>query len=108
MKSHEFINEHNTPVNMVDDTERLARLKSEIEAGWAPIVHNVSGTKEPVFTMGDVQTLGWMTKEYETDYDGEVTGWKRYYHKEAPGPIRVKTQGESELEIWQPGHKEEN
>ena len=87
--------------------KRQARLKAEIEAGMMPTVQNVSSTSDAnAYTMGDVEALGWMTKDYhsyrtgsdEDDYD---TTWTRYYHREAPGAIRVGSQ------IWQPGFQEE-
>lgn len=117
MKSSEFIIENDAAqiskeidVDMSDRKQRLIKLKAEIEAGMAPIVHNVSGTTDPVYTMGDVEALGWMTKDYHTtrmgpdDYD---TTWTRYYHHDAPGPIRVKSGGNMPPEVWKPGHQEE-
>lgn len=95
---------------MRDPEKRRARLKAEIEAGMAPIVHNVSSTIEPVYTLGDVEALGWMDKEYHTERigpDDYETYWTRYYHHDAPGPIRVYTHGAKELELWEPGHQEE-
>jgi len=110
MKSSEFITEDRVEDDMRDTGRRQARLQAEIKAGMMPVVHNVSSTTDPVYTMGDVEELGWMTKEYHTTRygpDEEDTTWTRYYHKEAPGPIRVKTMGGGEPVVWQPGFQEE-
>jgi len=104
------LDEDNVESDMQNTTKRQARLKAEIEAGYAPVVHNTSSSAEPVYTMGDVEALGWMTKDYHTerygpdDYD---TTWTRYYHREAPGPIRVQTSGGREPQVWQPGFQEQ-
>jgi len=117
MKSSEFITEEivdeiedGVDSDMRDTEKRRARLKAEIEAGYAPVVHNTSSTIDPVYTMGDVEALGWMTKDYHTTSygpDEEDTTWTRYYHREAPGPIRVKTFGGGEPDVWKPGFQEE-
>lgn len=93
--------------DMADPERRQARLKAEIEAGMVPTVHNVSATTASVYTMGDVEALGWLEKDYHTtqigdDYD--VT-WTRYYAADAPGPIKVSTSGN--IKVWNPGHQEE-
>lgn len=113
MKSSEFIIESDaTAINkdieaaMRDPQKRRAKLKSEIEGGLAPIVHNVSSTTQPVYTMGDVEALGWMTKEYYSAGPDDVA-WARYYHHDAPGPIRVQSGGRSEPVVWEPGYEEE-
>jgi len=109
MKSSEFITE-DVDSDMHDTKKRQARLKAEIEAGMMPTVHNASSASDPIYTMGDVEALGWMTKDYHTErtgYDDYDTTWTRYYHREAPGPIRVHTTGGTASEIWQPGHQEE-
>lgn len=111
MKSSEFITESDAEqiskeidADMRDTKKRQAKLKAEIEAGLAPVVHNVSSTTEPVYTMGDVEALGWMTKEYYT-VGRDDTSWARYYHHDAPGPIRVPAG--NRLEVWKPGYEEE-
>jgi len=118
MKSSEFITEEivdeiddGVDSDMRDTEKRRARLRKEIAAGYAPVVHNVSSTVDPVYTMGDVEALGWMTKDYSStrsgagddDYD---VSWTRFYHRDAPGPIRVKS-GSGEPTVWQPGYVEE-
>lgn len=105
MRATEFIIEDD-----IDDTidsdmrnrnSRQARLKAEVEAGLQPVVQNTTGSSEPVYTMGDLQDLGWMEKEYTHDGDGEVDGWIRYY--DGPGPVRVATHGAKSLEVLNPG-----
>jgi len=93
MKSSEFITEEivdeiddGIDSDMGDAEKRRVRLSKEIKAGNAPVVHNVSSTTDAVYTMGDVEALGWMTKEYHTSRYGdeeEDVSWTRYYHKEA-------------------------
>lgn len=89
--------------------KRQARLKAEVEAGRVPIVRNASSlSDDEVYTMGDLEALGWMDKDYHSEMmgpDDVNTTWTRYYHSDAPGPIRVNTSGH--LEVWQPGHQEE-
>ena len=117
MKSSEFIIESDAEnisreidADMRDPKRRQAKLKAEIEAGMMPIVHNVSSTTDPVYTMGDMEQLGWMTKDYRTERTGPDeydTYWLRYYHSDAPGAIRVQSGGPNSIEVWQPGHQEE-
>ena len=111
MKSTEFIIEDEVDrtidADMRDPVRRQARLKAEIEAGMMPTVQNASGSSSPVYTMGDVQALGWMDKEYTHDSAGEVDGWNRFYHHDAPGAIRVSTGG-GQTVVWEPGHMEDN
>lgn len=106
------LDEDNDEVDFIDDEmrnsdKRRARLQAEIAAGMTPLVHNVSSTSSPVYTMGDLQSLGWMDKEYTHDSSGEVDGWNRYYSFDAPGPIRVPTHS-GKTAVWEPGHQEEN
>ena len=69
-------------------TDRQARLKQEIEAGQSPTIHNGSLSKDAsVYTMGDLEKLGWVDKNYTHDSGGEVDGWTRSYH--GPKPIKV-------------------
>jgi len=111
MKSTEFIIEDEVgqtiDADMREPTRRQARLKAEIEAGLIPTVHNVSHTTNPVYTMGDMQALGWMDKEYTHDSSGEVDGWNRYYSHDAPGAIRVPTHSGKTI-VWEPGYEEDN
>ena len=115
MKSKEFIIEDgldgqtgDIETDMNDSTRRRARLKAEIEAGMMPTVQNVSGTTDPVYTMGDLEALGWMEKDYTHDSEGEVDGWNRYYSHDAPGAIRVPRGRGMSSEVWAPGHAEDN
>ena len=118
MKSSDFIIETDAQAisreidaDMRDPKQRQQKLKQEIEAGLIPTVHNVSSTTDPVYTMGDVEALGWMTKDYHTErtgHDDYDTTWTRYYHHEAPGPIKVKAGGNMPPELWKPGHQEED
>lgn len=80
---------------------RLKRLKAEVEAGKMPIIRDVSGTSDNVFTMGDLENLGWMSKHYTTDPSGEVDGWTRDYF--GPKPVRVQTSGATSLKTLNPG-----
>lgn len=86
---------------MATTKQRQGLLKLEIESGHQPIIHNVSATSRPVYTMGDLEALGWMTKSYTTDQSGDVTGWTRAYH--GPKPVRVKTMGAKHLQVLNPG-----
>jgi hypothetical protein len=88
---------------MADPDKRQARLKAEIKIGMIPIVYNVTRTTDPVYTMGDLEDLGWMDKEYTHDLEGEVDGWIRYY--DGPGLIRVATDGAGKPQILKPGEK---
>ena len=87
--------------DMKDRDKRQARLKAEVEAGMMPTVHNSSGSSEPVYTMGDLQDLGWMDKRYTHDSSGEVDGWERDYF--GPKPVKVHTSGGTGLRMLNPG-----
>lgn len=89
--------------DMTQAPDRQARLKAEIEAGYMPTVENCSGSSSPVYTMGDLQALGWMTKRYTHDSSGEVDGWERDYF--GPNPFRVNTMGAKELRVVNPGEE---
>jgi hypothetical protein len=86
--------------DMADNNRRQARLKAEIEAGMMPTVHNASSSSSPIYTMGDLEMLGWMDKEYTHDSSGEVDGWTRFYT--GPKPIKVHTQGAKQLQVLNP------
>ncbi len=104
MKSIEFVinmNEDTVNDDMADRSNSLARLKAEVEAGMMPTVYNVTSTTDPVYTMGDLEALGWMEKEYTHDNEGEVDGWIRYY--DGPKPVKVHTAGAPELRVLNPG-----
>ncbi len=101
MKSSEFITENGLTG---DNTQRLRRLKSEVESGRQPVVMNTSATADAsVYTMGDLEALGWMDKEYHTNRRGPRDSedeefdvdWTRHYF--GPKPIRVQTLGSSKL-----------
>jgi len=93
--------------DMQDTKKRQARLKAEIEAGMIPTVQNVSSTTDPVYTMRDVEALGWMEQYYTHDSQGEVDGWNRHYSSRAPGAIRVPSRDGKSV-IWEPGFEEDN
>ncbi len=82
--------------------ERLKRLKADVESGNMPVIQNASGVHDQSqYTMGDLEELGWMTKTYTHDSQGEVDGWDREYH--GPKPVKVQTMGAKELQILKPG-----
>ena len=66
----------------------------------------MTSSTDPVYTMGDLQGLGWMDQEYTHDNEGEVDGWIRYY--DGPAPVRVATHGAKELKVLNPGSKLDN
>lgn len=94
----EFINIVNEASNL---NARQEKLKTEIVLGAKPVVYNASSVAdENIYTMGDVERIGWMTKEYTHDASGEVDGWKRHYS--GPKPIMVKTEGAAGLKQLNP------
>lgn len=97
------LDEEEDPVDadMADPERRLKRLKAEIESGMMPTVHNASGASAPIYTLGDVEALGWMTKHYTHDSSGEVDGWERDYY--GPKPFKLHTTGAPELRVIHPG-----
>jgi hypothetical protein len=101
MKSSEFVTEDIIDTDMADRNKRLARLKAEVEAGMEPTIDNVSRSTSPTYTMGDLEDLDWMEKEYTHDSEGEVDGWIRHYH--GPKPVKVRTRGAESLRVLNPG-----
>ena len=87
--------------DMHNRERRQARLKAEIEAGFQPAVNNCSSSTKPVYTMGDVEAIGWMYKEYTHDSTNEVSGVVRHYF--GPNPIKVLTHGAAKLRTLNPG-----
>jgi hypothetical protein len=81
--------------------QRRAELKELVELGCIPQVANCTAGAGDDYTMGDLQALGWMTKTYTHDAEGEVDGWERYYT--GPQAIYVDTCGAEELEMLMPG-----
>jgi hypothetical protein len=51
--------------------------------------------------MGDLEDIGWMTKFYTHDAEGEVDGWTRCYY--GPNPILVETLGSEVLQELENG-----
>lgn len=81
---------------------RLEMLKVMIESDKRPVVLNCSGCSDPsVFTLGDIEDLGWMDKRYTVDMSGEVDGWERDYY--GPNPFMLYTGGASEMTEIKPG-----
>lgn len=81
--------------------ERQKKLKELIENNQTPIVHNCTWDSNlSVFTLGDLQQIGWMDKRYTHDFDGEIDGWIRTYF--GPNPFKLYTCGAKELEIINP------
>ncbi len=82
--------------------DRQKQLKNDIIAGKIPIVENCSSCwPDYIYTMGDLQAIGWMTKQYTHDSSGEVDGWIRSYY--GPNPVRVKTSGDKILRTIKSG-----
>lgn len=81
--------------------ERLENLKRAVESGCMPVVLNCSSGPSDVFTLGDLEDLGWMTKRYTTDYSGEVDGWERDYF--GPKPFTLQTWGALGNTVIKPG-----
>lgn len=96
-----IVNESFVPEDNLSD-DRLATLKLDIEQGNLPTIYNASWVNDPsIWTMGDLENLGWMDKSYTHDSSGEVDGWTRHYT--GPQPIMVKTKGSEKLEQLNPG-----
>jgi len=86
----------------MEKVDRLALLKKLVEENSHPIIQNCSSVSDShLFTMNDLQELGWMFKSYTHDLSGEVDGWERFYS--GPAPVLVKTIGSDRLEILKPG-----
>jgi|GEM_PF-5309479 len=86
-----------------EDTDpRLDQLAKQIKNGDMPVIYNASYVADQsIYTMGDLEELGWMTKRYTHDSSGEVDGWIRSYT--GPQPVLVKTQGADQLQQLNPG-----
>jgi len=83
-------------------TQRLNRLRQDVVSNKRPVIHNVSSTADAsIYTMGDLENLGWMTKRYTHDMEGEVDGWERDY--DGPNPIQIQTTGAGKLRVLCPG-----
>jgi len=87
MKSLKHIMEDVIDDDMRDTDKRRARLKAEVEAGMVPGIYNASSNADPVYTMGDLEALGWMSQTYTHDSSGEVDGWERDYF--GPKPVKI-------------------
>lgn len=80
---------------------RLKELKTKIENGEAPFIASCSYCSDKeVYTMGDLQDLGFTRKKYEYDNEGEVETVDWFYL--GPSPITVATYNGTKL--VQPNH----
>lgn len=71
------------------------KLEELILSGQEPEVFNASSVGYPsVFTFHHLDMLGWTTKTYTHDAEGEVDGWIRYYS--GPKPFMLRTCGAPE------------
>jgi hypothetical protein len=86
----------------MDKQTRQEKLREMILNNEKPVVFNASGIiNQETFTMGDLEDIGWMTKFYTHDAEGEVDGWTRCYY--GPNPILVETLGSEELQELENG-----